>query len=268
MATISVPQVPAALGDKEANLRTMERLAKKTRGGLVLFPEIFLTGYMVRDDMRRHAEPLQGPSARRMAKLAEKIGSCIVFGMAEKDADRAGVIYNSAVVADADGGLASYRKMYLANFGPFEERIYFAEGRGTPLFDTPAGKMGVTVCFDLFFPELSRLYALKGADVIACVSASPSATRPFFEKILVARAIENATFVAYSNHVGTQRDFVFWGGNCVIGPRGEHKARGEPYNEDAGISAEISPHEIELARPHRPTIKESRSDVFEGLAGL
>ena len=133
------------------------------------------------------------------------------------------------------------------------------------MFETPVGKMGITICFDLFFPELSRLYALKGADVLACISASPSSTRPFFEKIMVARAIENTAFVAYSNHVGTQRDFVFWGGNCVIGPRGEYKARGEPYKEDAGITAKIAPHEIELARPHRPTIKESRHEVFDEL---
>ena len=268
MPKIFVPQVRAKLGDKDANLRTIEKLAAKGGEGLMLFPEIFLTGYMVRDEMRRLAEPLDGPSARRVAKAAKKGGKCIVFGMAEKDQERAGVIYNSAVVAGADGNLGSYRKMYLANFGPFEERVYFAQGPKAEMFDTPVGRMGVTICFDLFFPELSRLYALKGADVIACISASPSPTRPFFEKIIVARAIENAAFVAYSNHVGTQRDFVFWGGNCVVGPRGENKARGETYKEDAGIAAEIAPHDIELARPHRPTLKESRHDVFDELDDL
>jgi predicted amidohydrolase len=267
MATISVPQVRSFLGDKERNVRTIEKHAGKGGEGLILFPEIFLTGYMVRDDMRRLAEPLDGPSCKRVAKAAEKSGKCIVFGMAEKDSERAGVIYNTAVVASADGELGAYRKMYLANFGPFEERIYFAEGKDAPVFETPVGKMGVTICFDLFFPELSRLYALKGADVIACISASPSSTRPFFEKITVARAIENAVFLAYSNHVGTQRDFVFWGGNCVLGPRGECKARAEPY-EESDVEADIAPHETELARPHRPTLKESRRDVFEKLAEL
>jgi predicted amidohydrolase len=255
------------LGEKEGNLKAIERHASRLRGGLLLFPEIFLTGYMVRDEMRRLAEPLDGPSATRVARLAKRTGNCIVFGMAEKDAHRSGVIYNTAVVAGPDGELGAYRKMYLANFGPFEERTYFAQGSGAPIFDTPVGKLGVTICFDLFFPELARLYTLKGADVIACISASPSATRPFFERMTVARAVENAAFVAYANHVGTQRDFVFWGGNCVIGPRGERRASVEPYGEGEA-RADVSKREIELARPHRPTLKEARRDVFEELASI
>jgi len=267
MAIISAPQVPAVLGDKEANLRTIERFARKGKAGLLLFPEIFLTGYIIRDDLRRLAEPIDGPSVRRVSKLAKAAGACIVFGMSEKDERRRGVIYNTAVVCLPDGDVGRYRKMYIANFGPFEERFYFAAGSDAPIFDTPAGKLGITICFDIFFPELSRLYALKGADIIACISASPSATRPFFEKVTLARAIENTAFVAFSNHVGTQRDFVFWGGNRVIGPRGEIKAQGQPYKE-CEVAAEIGHHELEIARPYRPTLKESRKEIFKALYEL
>lgn len=267
MATVSVPQIPAVLGDKGANLKVIEKSAKKVKDGLLLFPEIFLTGYMVRDDLRRLAEPIDGPSVKRVAKAAKATGNCIVFGMSENDDERKGVHYNTAVVCMPDGEVGRYRKMYLANFGPFEERVYFAAGSEAPIFETPVGRLGVTICFDLFFPELSRLYALKGADIVACISASPSSTKPFFEKMIVARAIENATFTAYSNQIGTQRDFVFWGGNCVVGPRGEIKAKGEPY-EEGEVKANIARYELEIARPHRPTLKESRREVFKALYEL
>jgi predicted amidohydrolase len=267
MPVISVPQFPAALGGKEANLRAIERRVSKGKADLYLFPEAFLTGYVVRDEFRRLAETLDGPSVKRVSRLAKRSGACVVFGMAERSAEKRGVVYNTAAVCTPDGEVGAYRKLYLANFGPFEERTYFAPGTDAPVFETPAGRLGVTICFDIFFPELARLYALKGADIVACISASPSATRPFFEKVLVARAIENASFVAFSNHVGTQRDMVFWGGNCVIGPRGETKALGKPY-KDAEVSARVEHHELELARPHRPTLKEARADVFEMLRDL
>ncbi|MBI5000190.1 MAG: carbon-nitrogen hydrolase family protein [Euryarchaeota archaeon] len=261
---VSVPQVPARLGDKGRNIDAIERFAK---GGadIIIFPEIFLSGYVIKDELRLEAEPLDGPSCRRISQIAKKRKKVIVWGMVEKDAKKRGVLYNSAVIALPDGSVRSYRKLYLANFGPFEERTYFAPGKELVVVDTPFGRIGLTICFDIYFPELARALALMGAEIIVNISASPASTRPFFEKVLPARAIENTVFVAYSNQVGTQRDEIFWGGNCVIDPRGSVVAKGKEY-EDCKVEAEISLDDLETARHYRPTIREARPEVLEALA--
>ncbi|MEW5936726.1 MAG: carbon-nitrogen hydrolase family protein [Candidatus Thermoplasmatota archaeon] len=261
---VCIPQVRAHLGDKEKNIGTIERIAGEAGADLLVFPELFLTGYVVRDDMRILSEPLSGQSCTRISEIAKDTGAVIIFGMAEKDARRRGIIYNTAVIAPPSGELHSYRKMFLANFGPFEERTYFAPGRRLDLIDTHVGRIGLQVCFDIFFPELSRLLALSGAEIIVCISASPSATREFFQRVLPARAIENTAFVLFSNHVGTQRDIVFWGGGEIIGPRGDVLAQGTLF-EECLVEAEISLSSLEVARHYRPTIKEARHEVLERL---
>jgi predicted amidohydrolase len=184
--------------------------------------------------------------------------------MPERDPERNGIIYNSALVVSPETEPETYRKMVLANFGPFEEDLYFARGDKMPMFDTPVGRMGIEICFDIFFPEISKLYALEGADIILCISASPSVTREYFEKLLPARAIENTIFLAYANLVGTEQNMTFWGGSQLIGPRGNLKAGGKPFVEGI-VKAEVDLSELEVARQFRPTIRETRQDLMEKL---
>jgi len=225
---------------------------------------MFLTGYTLRDRYRELAEGLDGHSVRKLDAVAKEHGRWIVVGMPELDADRKGVIYNSALVLSPDSEPETYRKMVLANFGPFEEDLYFARGDRMPIFETPVGRVGVEICFDIFFPEITKLYALEGADMVLCISASPSVTREYFEKILPARAIENTIFVAYANLVGTEQNMTFWGGNQLIGPRGNVKAGGKPFLEGL-VKAEVDLNELEVARQFRPTIRETRQDLMERL---
>jgi predicted amidohydrolase len=184
--------------------------------------------------------------------------------MPELDPDRTGVLYNSALVCSPDSEPETYRKMVLANFGPFEEDLYFARGDRMPIFDTPVGRVGVEICFDMFFPEITKLYALEGADMALCISASPSVTREFFERIMPARAIENTIFVAYANLVGTEQNMTFWGGAQLIGPRGNLKAGGKPFVEGI-VKAGVELSELEVARQFRPTIRETRQDLMQRL---
>ena len=106
-----------------------------------------------------------------------------------------GIIHNSAILIHPDNKADYYHKWFLTSFGPFEEKIYFNEGEFLNVFDTKIGKIGLLVCYDIFFPELCKAYSLLGADVIVCISASPSATRKYFEIVLPARAIENTNFL-------------------------------------------------------------------------
>lgn len=264
---MSLAQLAPELGDKEKNLETMAEAVKNADSDIVVFGELFLTGYMCRDNLPKLAETLEGPSVKRVIDIAQEHDAHIVFGMPERDTKVAGQVYNSAVLVSPDERVERYRKMHLANFGPFEEHLYFTRGVELPVFDTKLGKIGMLICFDCFFPEVSKIYALKGADMLVCISASPSATRTFFEKIIVARALENTIFFTYTNLVGTELNIVFWGGNTVIGPRGDEKAKGE-YFKDGIVSCDIDLKELNVAREYRPTIRETRPELFNELKNL
>jgi predicted amidohydrolase len=261
---LALAQLSPVLGDKEKNLDMMENAVKNSESDLVMFGELFLTGYMCRDNLTKLAEPLDGVSVNAIAKMAKEHDTHIVFGMPERSKEVQGQIFNSAVLVYPDERVERYRKLHLANFGPFEEHLYFARGSELPVFDTDIGKIGMLICFDCFFPELSKIYALKGADVLVCISASPSSTRIFFEKVIVARAIENTLFFTYTNLVGTELNMVFWGGNTVIGPRGDEKAKGEYFKEGI-VTSEIDLKELNVAREFRPTIRETRIELFNEL---
>lgn len=264
VAKLTMVQMQPRLGDKEHNIGIIERAIRSSDAPLLIFPEMFLTGYTLRDRVQDLAEDLDGPSVKKLADLSREHGRWLVVGMPEADPERTGIIYNSALVLNPDGEPDTYRKMILANFGPFEEFTYFAKGDQMPIFETPVGRMGVTICFDIFFPEIAKVYALAGVDIVVCISASPSVTREYFEKVIMARAIENTTFVAFVNLVGTEQNMTFWGGNQLIGPRGNVKAGGKAFVEGL-VSAEVDLAEIEVARQFRPTIKETRFEILESL---
>ena len=232
-----------------------------------MFGELFLTGYMCRDNLTKLAEPLNGKSVERIKKIAAEHDTHIVFGMPEMAEQISGLVFNSAVLVYPDESVKRYRKLHLANFGPFEEHLYFAKGGELPVFETRFGKIGMLICFDCFFPELSKIYALKGADLLVHISASPSATRVFFEKVIVARAIENTIFFTFTNLVGTELNMVFWGGNAVVDPRGELRAKGEYFTEGV-VECDINLKDLKITREYRPTIRETRIELFAELQKL
>ena len=256
--------------DKQRNLEIMVSAledVKKLELDLVAFGELFLTGYTVRDRIHRIGEPLDGPSVRRVSQLAEEYGTTIVFGMPEKDDHIKGLVYNSSVVVCPDGRVDRYRKFHLPTFGPFEEGIFFAKGKELHTVDTPAGRLGLIICYDIFFPEISKYYALSGADVIVCISASPNVSRRFFEHLRVSRAIENAIPFVYANLIGTEDELKFWGGSAVVAPTGRELSTAPAYEE--GVAwAEITRKDVEYARANRPTLRDTRDDVFEKVLGL
>lgn len=264
---LTLSQLAPVLGDKKKNLGLIEKTVAESESDLVVFAELFLTGYMCRDNLTFLAEPLTGESVMQVAKIAKEYGTHIIFGMPESSTQVKGQFYNSSVLVYPNDRIESYKKLHLANFGPFEEHLYFTKGADVPIFETPFGKLGMLICFDCFFPELSKIYALKGADLLVCISASPSTTRIFFEKIIVARAIENTLFFTYTNLVGTELNMVYWGGNTVVGPRGDIKAKGEHFKEQ-NVHSEIDFKELTTAREFRPTIRETRMELFLELQKL
>ncbi len=260
---VALAQLAPAVGEKEKNLRKLEKAVAKNEADLLLAGELFLTGYMARDAFARLAEPIEGPSVKAVRAVAEDHSTHIVFGMPERESGTRR-LYNSSVLVTPDGRTVAYRKVYPANFGPFEEGLYFGRGSELPLVETKLGRIGLLICYDAFFPELAKAYALKGADLLVIISASPATSKPFFDRILPARAIENALYVLYANLVGTELNIVFQGGTQAIGPRGEDLGRAKDFVEDT-VLADVDLRDVKTARAFRPTLRDTRREMWEAV---
>ncbi|MEM3396817.1 MAG: carbon-nitrogen hydrolase family protein [Thermoplasmata archaeon] len=252
---IALPAVRHKLMDVEKNLQLIEK--NLASADLVVFPEMFVTGYALKNRMLRFAEPLNGPIVEKLSRIASEHETTIVTGMPEFCSAK-NLVYNSAVVVMPDGNVKCYRKWKLATFGPFEEGLYFSPGNGEHcIFEINGIRIGLLICYELFFPEIAKAYAMKGVDMLICISASPSTTKKFFEAVLPARAIENTVYVAYSNLLGTEQNLVFWGGQRIYGPRGELLGMIEPYS-DGMLEIELEKARLKIARKLRPTISDSQ----------
>ena len=210
---VALAQMSCKQGNKAENAKKIEKNVAhaKTQGAeLVIFPELSLTGYTLRDQAYELAETIPGPSTSVLEEMAKKANVHIVVGMPELSEKTQSTIYNTAVLVGPSGFIGKYRKMYLPTHSVFEEKRYFRPGYQTAAFDTKLGKIGLIICYDVFFPEVSRLTRLKGAQLIVCISASPAVRRAFFETLTAARAIENTAFLAYVNLVGIEDGLQFW----------------------------------------------------------
>ncbi len=265
--TVTLAQVSCQLHDKEANIGVMRKVVRRSKGKIVIFPELNVTGYMPRDDLFKLAEPMQGPTIRRVMNLAKDTRKDIIFGLPVKDEAIHGHIFNSSLLATGDGRLFRYDKMYLPTFGPFEERMFFAGGRMPVVANGLHAKIGLMVCYDLFFPELAKLEALQGAQMLVNISAAPTTSRPSFRKVLPARAVENGVFVAYVNMVGVHGSLVFNGGSVLLDPRGEEVSKALDLKEDI-VEAEIDLDDIAVARRMRPLVRDIRPEVLAEMGRL
>lgn len=230
----------------------VERIVENNSADIYIFPELFLTNYLIRDEIYRQSISKDSEKIEKIVDISRKKNCTVIVGFPEKFERE---IYNSALVA-ANGEKYVYRKIHLPNFGPFEEKIYFHPGDEELLVDTGNAKIGVQICYDLFFPELSKILALRGAEIIVNISASPVISKKYFETLIPARAVETTTFFVYANWAGTQRNMVFWGGSRVVKPSGDIVSIGKYFEEDVVI-AEINLDEIDAFRRVRPVLRDT-----------
>jgi predicted amidohydrolase len=264
---LALAQISSKRGDKEANLKKMEETTAKAKAqsaDLVIFPELALTGYVIRDQIYELAETIPGPSIKRMEELARKTGLYIVFGMPEQSEKTRATLFNTAAFIGPESFIGKYRKMYLPTHSVFEEKRYFRPGYQTAAYDTPLGKIGLCVCYDLFFPEVTRLARLKGAQLIISISASPAVRRSYFEILTAARALENTAFLAYVNLVGVQDGLQFWGGSRLVGPTGDVLAKAK-YDEEDFVICDVNYSDIRAAETFIPTLRDLRPELFDEL---
>lgn len=266
--TIALAQIASKVTDKEYNIKLMEKKVKEASqkdADLIVFPELALTGYLCRDLVYELAEPLpEGPSVKRIAKIAKHENVHVAFGMIEHSQKANAVIYNTAVLVGPSGFLGKYRKMHLPTHSVFEEKRYFRPGYETPVFKTSLGKIGMIICYDVYFPELTRILKLKGAQLIICISASPSTRRGFFEALTVARAMENTVFLAFTNLVGIEDGLQFWGGSRLVAPSGNVITQAK-YDEEDLIVAKLNYADMKRVEAFVPTLRDLRPDLFDEM---
>lgn len=265
--TITLAQITCQLHDKEGNLKRMKEVVNKCKGKIVVFPELNLSGYMPRDDLFMDAETPSGPTIRSVLRLAKESKKDIVFGAPIKDDQVSGLVYNSCMLATYTGKLYRYDKLFLPTFGPFEERVFFAEGRDVVVGKGKSTIIGLMICYDMFFPEVAKLETLLGARLIINISAAPTTSRPFFRRVIPGRAVENGVFLAYCNMVGVHGSLVFGGGSVLCGPRGEELARGKDLDEDI-VEAEIDLSDIDVARRFRPVVRDTRPEIVDQIGSV
>jgi predicted amidohydrolase len=264
---VALAQIECKREDKTENMKKIEKVATRARqrgAELVIFPELSLTGYVIRDQIYELAENVPGPSTNAVESLAKRTKMHVVFGMPELSEKTQATIYNTAVLVGPRGFIGKYRKMHLPTHSVFEEKRYFRPGYQTAAFDTELGRIGLIICYDIYFPEIARLARLKGAQLIVCISASPAVRRAFFETLTMARAIENTAFLAFVNLVGVQDGLEFWGGSRLVGPNGKVLAQAK-YDEEDLVICDVDYADIKPIETFVPTLKDLRPELFDEL---
>ena len=270
----------AVRNDPERSLARAEdaiRAAAAHGAELICLQELFRTPYFPQVESSDHfdlAEPVPGPTSEHMAKLATELGVVLIVPLFDRRA--AGVYHNSAVVIDADGTqVGLYRKMHIPHDPGFYEKFYFTPGdTGFQALDTSAGRIGVLICWDQWFPEAARLLALDGAQIIFYPTAiawlqgeredENAAQRESWITVQRAHAIANGVFVAAANRVGQEHKLEFFGSSFVCDPQGRILAQAQTDHEDV-LVVDCALERIEEQRRDWPFLRDRRIDAYADL---
>ena len=250
---LAMAQINPTVGDFAGNAeRIIGRIreARALAADLVAFPELALPGYPP-EDLLLKPQFIRDNRAYLKRIAAECGGIAAVVGYVDADAD----IYNAAALIYDGRHIGSYRKMYLPNYGVFDEARYFKAGSECPVYTINGACVGVNICEDIWHavgPTVVQRAA--GAEVIVNINGSPfhAGKRAFREKMLATRAADNGLFVAYVNLVGGQDELVFDGASAVFAPNGDVAARANQFEEQLLVA------DIEVEAVFRSRLRDPR----------
>ncbi len=254
---LALGQFQVVQGDTQANLNRMLELtdrAAEEGADLVVFPELAYTGYFLQShELQKLAEPKDGPFVQQLCKKAREKRIHIIAGYPEAGAV-IGKMYNSCIFVDDEGTvIENMRKVYAWG----QEKLKFREGKRYPVVETKLGKIGLQICYDVEYPEPSRIEALKGAEVIIdCAVWSIPAERRWHVD-LAGNALFNLLFMVGSNPVGDN----CCGSSMVVGPDGEIRAMASRTEEELLIH-EIDLDEVLEIRSRIPYMNDFKEDTF------
>ena len=220
---IAVYQARGVSGDAATAADLMRIVVRKAaaRGvELVIFPELFVSGYNAEHAVRSLAEPADGPTAEAVAAIAAGTRVAVLYGYPEREGRR---IYNSAQLIDASGRpVVNYRKAHL--YGRWERGL-FTPGDTLVTARVAGLTIGILICYDVEFPEAVRALALAGAELVAVPTALVQPFDVVARTLVPARAFENQLYLAYAGLCGTEGSLGYCGLSCIVGPDGRDLAR-------------------------------------------
>jgi predicted amidohydrolase len=270
---IAVAQYEPHIGDLNGNraAAVAQVMAAAERGAqLVVLPELASSGYVFsgEEEAGRLAEDADaGESVAALVDVCRRLGVYVVGGLAEAGA---GCRHNSAVVLGPEGRLATYRKLHLF----YDEQSWFRPGNELVVVDLPFARVGVAICYDLWFPEVARALALRGAEVIAVPTNWVASFRPRLHDehgycqgdiMAMAAAAANGTAVACADRVGEERGVTFLGASIIVGPDGWPLAGPASPDREELLVADVDLAAVERSRwrtPRNHLLRDRRPAVY------
>jgi predicted amidohydrolase len=251
----------------EYHLQAIEK-ARKKKADLIVFPELSLTGYKLRDLVETvAADPDRSKEIRELKRLSKDIA--LVFGFVEEREAEKGLFYNSAAFCAKGKILHVHRKVFLPTFGLFEELRFFAPGRNFRTFETPWGKMGLMICRDFLHYNASYLLYAGGAEIMIVISAAPGrglsgnkgfASSRMWELMGEAMGRFSQAFVLYCNRVGLEDGVAFAGGSFIFNPMGQRLAQAAYFHPEL-LVRELDMNEVRKARKNWPFKRDDKPEV-------
>ncbi len=254
--TIAIAQIDSTVGNLAKNVKHHVEYVKRAiakKADIVVFPELSLTGYSIKDlnwDLALRAKPNE--YFTELLKLSRHI--TIIAGGVEESENYG--IYNSAFLFEEGKIFSAHKKNYPPTYGMFEEMRYFSQGKDVRVFNSKFGNLGILICEDMWHMSLPYILAHDGADVIISLTASPTRLSGRSEE-LAAAAVNHeqhrayarllSTYLVFVNRVGFEDGINFWGGSQVVDPSGDAVATAKLFEEDL-IVADIDENEIRRAR--------------------
>ena len=234
MTRIALAQINTTVGDLDGNTdMILDRIeaARDAGADLVAFPELTIPGYPP-EDLLLKPQFLEENRRCMETIAANSQGIAVIVGFADSGNAE---VYNAAAVASRGELLGIYRKMYLPNYGVFDEDRYFRAGDSCPVYEIDGARVGVNICEDIWYPSGPvAMQRAAGAEIIININGSPfhAGKRRFREKMLATRAADNELFLAYVNMVGGQDELVFDGASMVFDPHGEIVSAASQFAEE------------------------------------
>jgi predicted amidohydrolase len=266
--SVGLAQIDSALGDRDRNLARHREWVQQAaaRGvGLLIFPELSLTGYFLRDLVVDVAIPVDGSAMQDLLSLSSDLD--VVIGAVIEEPDHR--YFNASLYLSRGELLHMHRKVYLPTYGMFDEQRYLASGDRFRGFQSSHGRMGMLVCEDMWHLSGAYILSLQGVEVMICPSASPGRGVTTDERLgtaesygLVCRTYAQflTSFVLYCNRVGYEDGANFWGGSMVIAPNGDIIAQEQDADERL-VVAEIDLADVRRERVANPLLRDERVEL-------
>lgn len=266
--------------DKQANVdKALERIAQAAKQGaqIVCLQEVFNTQYPCQSEDHAYfdlAEEIPGPTSQSLQRAAKQNGVVVTCSIFERRTH--GLYHNSAITFDVDGEMVGfYRKMHIPDDPLYYEKFYFTPGDlGFTVAKTKYATLGVGVCWDQWYPEAARIFALRGAEIILYPTAIGwihaekqefgETQHNSWETAMRAHAIANGVFVGATNRVGTEGGLQFWGGSFLANPNGKVLQRASFENEELLI-APCDLGTLDGVRTHWPFLRDRRVDAYQEI---